>query len=91
MTTCHQWHCNGQSHCVWGDDTNAWRAKTPAQRGRVRLREDDDDKLDVGQGPRPSETAGGAAWDDKDDAKRVLLRWGMDSVVYRMYSKGIVA
>ena len=91
MTTCHQWHCNGQSHCVWGDDTNAWRAKTPAQQGRVRLRTEEDDKLDVGQGPRPSETAGSAAWDDEDNAERVLLRRGMDFVVHRMYSKGIVA
>jgi hypothetical protein len=72
-----------RSHRIWSDDANAWRAKTPAQRGRVRLREEEDDKLDVEQGPRPSETAGGAAWDKEDVAK--------DSVVHRMYSKGIVA
>ncbi len=80
-----------RSHRIWGDDANAWRAKTPAQRGRVRLCKEEDDKLDVRQGPRPSETAGGAAWDDEDDAEHVLLRRGMDSVVHRMYSKGFVA
>ena len=79
------------SHRVWGDDASAWRAKMPALRGQVCLHEEEDDKLDVGQCPRPSEAASGAAWDDEDDAKWVLLHREMDSVVHRMYSTGTVA
>ena len=55
------------------------------------MHEEEDDKLDVGQCPRPSEAASGAAWDDEDDAKWVLLHREMDSVVHRMYSTGTVA
>ena len=57
----------------------------------IRLREDEDDKLDVGQGPRPSDAASGAAWDDEDDAEQVLLHREMDSVEHRMHSTGTVA
>jgi hypothetical protein len=57
----------------------------------IRLREDEDDKLNVGQCPRPSNVASGAAWNDEDDAKRVLLHREMDSVVHRMNSTGTVA
>jgi hypothetical protein len=54
---------------ISGRDASAWRAETPARRGRVRLREEEDDRLDVGQCPRPSEAASGDAWDDEDQAK----------------------
>jgi hypothetical protein len=61
--------CRARHPCcdvISGRDASAWRAETPARQGRVRLREEEDDRLDVGQCPRLSEAASGDAWDDED-------------------------
>jgi len=44
----------------------------PAQQGQVRLREEEDDRLDVGQCPRPSEASSSDAWDDEDHVESMF-------------------